>query len=262
MKRLEDHEKVKNKDDDYTKFYESVRDIDGRYTIEEMKFDDDCDDLELDSIHDDEEKANNNRKTTFQNDLSGWYSGSKIKQLIESKKIMKEDITKFKEGTNIKDNNVYSLDLNKCRRNIMLHNKEDYPVFTVLDKVEPYVETDEIQPGIYFVETKNYFPLRGNRFYHHTMIKYALEQNIISHTDIKFQIISSLTLKSDYFNKFIEHISNKLSDEKTLLKLAQFKLRYLYEEIPLNNIFPCSNAECRRKLYLRIRTICHWHGVC
>ena len=104
----------------------------------------------------------------------------------------------------------------ECRRNIMLHNKENYPVFTVLDKIEPYVETKKIQPGIYFVETANYFPMRGNRWYHHTMIKYALEQNIISHSDIKFQIISSLTLKSDYFNKFINHISDKLVDEKTL----------------------------------------------
>jgi len=52
------------------------------------------------------------------------------------------------------------------------------------------------------------------------MIKYCLEQNIISHIDIKFQIISSLTLKADYFNKFVEHISDKLVDEKTLLKLA------------------------------------------
>ena len=42
------------------------------------------------------------------------------------------------------NNTVFSLNLNKCRRNIMLHNKEDYPVFTVLDKIEPYVETKKI----------------------------------------------------------------------------------------------------------------------
>ena len=120
----------------------------------------------------------------------------------------------------LSNNTVFSLDLNKCRRNEMLHNKEDYPVFTVLDKIEPYVETNKIKPGLYFVESDNYFPLRGNRFYHHTIVKYCLEVNIISQSDIKFQIISGLTLKHDYFNKFIEHISNKLSDEKTLLKLA------------------------------------------
>ena len=52
---------------------------------------------------------------------------------------------------------VYSLDLTKCRRNIMLHNKEDYPVFTVLEKVQPYVETQKIKPGLYSIETSNYF---------------------------------------------------------------------------------------------------------
>ena len=118
------------------------------------------------------------------------------------------------------NNKIYSLDLNKCRRNNMIHNKEDYPVFTVLDKVEEYVETEKIKPGLYFVESANYFPLRGNRWYHNIIIKYTLQQNIIKHSDIKFQIISGLTLKHDYFNPFIQHLSNKLEDEKDLLKLA------------------------------------------
>ena len=118
---------------------------------------------------------------------------------------------------------IYSLDLNKCRRNVMLHNKQDYPVFTVLDKVEPYAlqtNADNIKPGLYFVETTNYFPMRGNRWYHHTIVKYCLEVNIISQADIKFQVVSGLTLKADYFNQFIQFLSSKLSDEKELLKLA------------------------------------------
>ena len=118
------------------------------------------------------------------------------------------------------ENTVFSLDINKCRRNIMLHNTENYPVFTVMDRIEKYVEKKKIKVGVYFVETDNVFPMRGNRWYHHTMIKYCLEQNIIKTSDIKYQIISSLSLRSNYFNKFIEHISNKLSDEKALLKLA------------------------------------------
>ena len=36
MKKLEDHEKVKSKDEDYTKIYKSVRDVDGRYTNEQI----------------------------------------------------------------------------------------------------------------------------------------------------------------------------------------------------------------------------------
>ena len=118
------------------------------------------------------------------------------------------------------ENTVFSLDINKCRRNIMLHNTENYPVFTVMDRIEKYVEKKKMKVGVYFVETDNVFPMRGNRWYHHTMIKYCLEQNIIKTSDIKYQIISSLSLRSNYFIKFIEHISNKLSDDKTLLKLS------------------------------------------
>ena len=101
-----------------------------------MIFDDDHDELE------DDEEDNTNRETSFKNDLSGWLSGSKINQLIKSKEVNREDITKYKVGTDIKDNTTFSLDINKCRRNIMLHNKENYPVFTVMDRIENYVEED------------------------------------------------------------------------------------------------------------------------
>ena len=96
----------------------------------------------------------------------------------------------------------------------MLHNTENYPVFTVMDRIEKYVEKKKIKVGVYFVETDNVFPMRGNRWYHHTMIKYCLEQNIIKTSDIKYQIISSLSLRSNYFNKFIEHISNNFQMRK------------------------------------------------
>ena len=98
----------------------------------------------------------------------------------------------------------------------MLHNKENYPVFTVMDRIEKYVEENKIKVGVYFEETDNIFPMRGNRWYHHVMIKYCLEQNIIKHSDIKYQIISGLSSRSNYFNKFINHISKKLSNEKAL----------------------------------------------
>jgi hypothetical protein len=57
------------------------------------------------------------------------------------------------------------------------------PVFTVMDKLEIY--NDHTCPGIYYVETKNYFPMRGNGWYYNNMIDYALENNIITKNDIK-----------------------------------------------------------------------------
>ena len=62
--------------------------------------------------------------------------------------------------------------------------------------------------------------MRGSRWYHQTMVKYCLEKNIIKSSDIKFQLLSGVKLKADYFNKFIEFISKKLVNDKDMLKLA------------------------------------------
>ncbi len=48
-----------------------------------MIFDDEHDESE------DKEEEDNDRETTFRNDLTGWFSGSKINQLFKSKTIYK-----------------------------------------------------------------------------------------------------------------------------------------------------------------------------
>ena len=77
-----------------------------------------------------------------------------------------------------KDKVIYSIDINKCRKNILYYGDYDYCVFTVFDKVEEFKGT-KIRPGLYYVETDNYMPLRGNSWVYHNMICYCLENNII-----------------------------------------------------------------------------------
>ena len=60
-------------------------------------------------------------------------------------------------------------------------------------------------PGIYYIESKNYFPLRSNGWYYYPMVEYCLENNIISHDNIKYTVQAQLTVKSDYYNHFIEN---------------------------------------------------------
>lgn len=101
---------------------------------------------------------------------------------------------------------AYYIDVNKCRRNILLHMKEngyDLPVFTCMDEPEKFT-VQYIAPGFYFVECNQYFPLRGNGWYSHAMVQYCLDQKVIKRTDIKYQILSGLTLEGDYFNKSLE----------------------------------------------------------
>jgi 5-methylcytosine-specific restriction protein A len=114
-----------------------------------------------------------------------------------------------------KDKVIYSIDINKCRKNILYYGDYDYCVFTVFDKVEEFKGT-KIRPGLYYVETDNYMPLRGNSWVYHNMICYCLENNIIKLENIKYVIKSSLSLKKDYYNKFIDYCYTNIKDHSKL----------------------------------------------
>uniref|UniRef100_A0A6C0EDG0 HNH nuclease domain-containing protein n=1 Tax=viral metagenome TaxID=1070528 RepID=A0A6C0EDG0_9ZZZZ len=131
--------------------------------------------------------------------------------------IFTSNLTKFWAFIESKDVNIsknyktkVSIDINKCRRHILLYGKHDYPVYTVLDKPEYYNQIDDIKTGFYFVESRNYMPLRGNGWYSHNMIKYCLENNIINKNNILFKLIPSITLKHNYFKNFINDVVEKL----------------------------------------------------
>ena len=74
----------------------------------------------------------------------------------------------------------------------------------------------KIKPGLYYVESDNYMPLRGNGWYYHNMIWYCLENNIIKLDDIKFVIKSSLSLPRNYYNKFIDYCYKNIKDYSKL----------------------------------------------
>ena len=99
---------------------------------------------------------------------------------------------------------IFNIDINKCRKNILYYGVDDYCVFTVFDKVKKYKHRNNLLKGLYYVESDNYLPLRGNGFYYHNMIKYCLDNDIITHDNIKYEVISSLTIPSNYYNEFIE----------------------------------------------------------
>ena len=113
-----------------------------------------------------------------------------------------------------KDNKIYFFDLNKCRTNNLLYNKEyELPVFTVMDSVKPFdINVDDIDCGLYFVESKNYFPLRCNGWYYEPLIDYCLAQKIISPEDIKYKIKASLSVPANYFDEFIKFCKDNLDD--------------------------------------------------
>jgi hypothetical protein len=102
------------------------------------------------------------------------------------------------------------IDICKTRRNILIYNKMNLPAHTVMDKVEEFnSDQDKIVAGIYYIVTSCYFPIRGNGWYSHNVINHLLQTNRISRRDIKYKLVSTLTLPADYFSAFFNYIVDK-----------------------------------------------------
>jgi len=105
---------------------------------------------------------------------------------------------------------LFTIDINKCRRNILLNHKYNYCVFNVIDDPKEFNINSAIKKGLYYIETDNYFPLRGNGWYYHSLIVYCLKNNVISRQNIENVIYASSSLKHDYYNGFIEYCNKKI----------------------------------------------------
>ncbi len=57
-----------------------------------------------------------------------------------------ETINKNKENKKL-----FTIDINKCRRNILFYEKYDFPIFTVMDSVEKYI--GQSGAGLYYIES-------------------------------------------------------------------------------------------------------------
>lgn len=98
---------------------------------------------------------------------------------------------------------IYKIDHAKCRRNLVMHSQFDFPKFSVMDYPTEY-DGSEIKCGYYFVETKNYFPFRGNGWYNYVLVQYGLDNKI--DMKITHQFIPSYTIEKNHFKNFAEYL--------------------------------------------------------
>ena len=76
-----------------------------------------------------------------------------LKEQQKQPEIKEEEIIKYK---------LFSIDINKCRKNILYYSKYNYPVFTVMDEIKPFIkENFKTKCAWLYVQSKNYFPLRA-----------------------------------------------------------------------------------------------------
>ena len=112
---------------------------------------------------------------------------------------------------------IHKLDLVKCRRSIVMNCQEQWAAFSVMDNIEIY-SNGPFKPGIFFVETVNKYPFRGNGWYSHVLARFGIEQDLIKREDVKFQCLASSVLKGQFFRPFFEHLLKNV--DKKLGKIA------------------------------------------
>ena len=114
---------------------------------------------------------------------------------------------------------IHNIDIKKCRKNNLYYSKYDLPVFTVMDKVEIFNNEIPLKTGIYYVETKAYFPMRGNGWYSLPMIDYCLQNNIIKLDNIKYCVQCLVSIPANYYNEFIDYCYEKLDEDYKKLSI-------------------------------------------
>jgi len=102
---------------------------------------------------------------------------------------------------------LFTLDLIKSRKNAIYHSQHDFPLFTVMDEPVSFADGMSFRkPGIYFVESDLYFPIRGNGWYSHVMTSYLVDKQLVKSSQIRYAVHSSLRVPSGYFNELIDAI--------------------------------------------------------
>lgn len=138
----------------------------------------------------------------------------------EVRDIMTGDLAKrwaFIEYTGVRKGGVLKfIDTNKMRRNILHSSAYDYPVFSTFDKPQPYEPKHNGKPGLFYVQTAQYFPMRGNGWYTWPMVDYCLSKHLIMPDEIKYSLLSSFSLANDYYTAFIDNVLEKFGDVSKL----------------------------------------------
>jgi hypothetical protein len=126
----------------------------------------------------------------------------------------------FVERVSVHDSDcpVHKIDCIKNRRNLTFYSKYEFPVFTVMDMPQPFSGT--IRCGKYYVETDRTEVFRGNGWYSHPTVEYALAVSLITLENIKGEFIPSNKLPANHFQKPIQTLLDAFAGDAGLQKLS------------------------------------------
>ena len=81
-----------------------------------------------------------------------------------------------------------------------------WSLFSPTDEVNTFNPIADTETGLYFIETSNSFPLKGNGWYFDGVVEKALKYELITKEDIRYYIKPSHILKQDHFYNFVSDI--------------------------------------------------------
>ena len=188
------------------------------------------------------------------NEFSSCFN-TEINTLLESKFFRKVAFTESLSSEMLSGHNkVFCIDVNKCRRNILINYGYDFCKFSVLDNIEPF--DGNISDGLYYVECINELPLRGNQFYSRPLVEYTLSIKMIQKQDIKYQIKPSKIIPKSYFKDFVNYLLEVFKDNPRLQKNS---INYLVGLFGRRDTTFYKSRICNRKDIDDIA--CHWEEL-
>ena len=134
-----------------------------------------------------------------------------------------------------KEGKIFNLDINKCRKNNLYYSKYNLPTFSVMDSIKKY--ENKLVDGVYYVETEQYFPMRGNGLYSRPMIEKCLNSNLITNENIKYVIQSNITIPPSYYNEFIDLCQTNLIKDDEIIELYN-KYNIKHDDIDFRKLGP------------------------
>jgi AAA domain len=118
---------------------------------------------------------------------------------------------------------VTSIGKHRCYTSILMNNGEPWNIFGGFDYIRPYffVSKEALIAGEYYI-AKDFYMGRGSifiskGFYPMAFIKYALDRNFITGTDLTYAMFADQHLKADTFKKFAEDLYAAYSDDSKAL---------------------------------------------
>ena len=109
-----------------------------------------------------------------------------------------------------------AIDIAKAYTSILVNG--DFGVFDVDSVIEPFKAEKQLKMGFYFIRTQNYFPFKGNGWYDYQLVQEALNDQLVTHSNISHQILSHPCESNDeLYKKFVNVVYESVPNGAKLL---------------------------------------------